>query len=66
MRLRHDQSTNVIREALAETFEELDCVVCAVEANAANAVVASGRRRPDLMIVDVGQGEASGVAEILR
>lgn len=69
MRLRHDQSTNVIREALAEVLEELGYVVCAVEANGANAVTAAGRYCPDLMLVDVGLGEASGVAaveEILR
>jgi CheY-like chemotaxis protein len=58
-----------IGELLAETLEDLGHVVCAVETNAANAVVAAARHRPDLMIVDVGLGEASGVAavkEILR
>jgi len=54
---------------LAETLEDLGHFVCAVETNAANAVAAAARHRPDLMIVDVGLGEASGVAavrEILR
>jgi CheY-like chemotaxis protein len=54
---------------LAETLEDLGHVVCGVETNAANAVAAAARCRPDLMIVDVGLGEASGVAavnEILR
>ena len=54
---------------LAETLEDLGHVVCAVETNAANAVAAAARHHPDLMIVDVGLGEASGVAavkEILR
>ena len=54
---------------LAETLEDLGHVVCAVETNAANAVAAAARCRPDLMIVDVGLGEASGIAavkEILR
>ena len=40
-----------------------------METNAANAVAAAARHRPDLMIVDVGLGEASGIAavkEILR
>jgi CheY-like chemotaxis protein len=54
---------------LAETLEDLGHVVCAVETNAATAVAAAARHRPDLMIVDVGLGEESGVAavkEILR
>jgi len=54
---------------LAETLEDLGHFVCGVETNAANAVAAAARHHPDLMIVDVGLGEASGVAavkEILR
>ena len=54
---------------LAETLEDLGHVVCGVETNAANAVAAAARHRPDLMIVDVGLGETSGIAavkEILR
>ncbi len=54
---------------LAETLEGLGHTVCAVESNVANAVTAAALWRPDLMIVDVGLGEASGVAavnEILR
>jgi CheY-like chemotaxis protein len=54
---------------LAETLEGLGHAVCAVETNVANAVAAASHWRPDLMIVDVGLGEASGAAavkEILR
>jgi two-component system, response regulator PdtaR len=54
---------------LAETLEGLGHAVCAVESNVANAVAAASHWRPDLMIVDVGLGEASGAAavkEILR
>ena len=54
---------------LAETLEDLGHTVCAVETGAAGAVAAAARHRPDLMIVDVGLGEASGIAavkEILR
>jgi two-component system, response regulator PdtaR len=54
---------------LAETLEGLGHTVCAVETNVANAVAAASHWRPDLMIVDVGLGEASGIAavkEILR
>jgi CheY-like chemotaxis protein len=59
----------MIGELLAETLEDLGHFVCAVETNAANAVDAAACHCPDLMIVDVGLGEASGVAavnEILR
>ena len=49
---------------LAETLEDLGHVVCAVETDAANAVAAAARHHPDLMIVDVGLGEASGVAAV--
>ena len=59
----------MIGELLAETLEDLGYVVCAVETNAANAVAAAARHRPDLMIVDVGLGHGSGIAavkEILR
>ena len=54
---------------LAETLEGFGHRVCAVETNSANAVAAASRCRPDLMIVDVGLGEASGIAavkEVLR
>ena len=59
----------MIGELLAETLEGLGHAVCALENNVASAVAAASRCRPDLMIVDVGLGEASGVAavkEILR
>src|SRR5271157_6419674 len=54
---------------LAETLEGLGHAVCAVETNVAKAVAAASHWRPDLMIVDVRLGEASGIAavkEILR
>ncbi len=54
---------------LAETLEGLGHKVCAVETNAVHAPAAAARWRPDLMIVDVGRGQAGGVAvvkEILR
>jgi CheY-like chemotaxis protein len=59
----------MLGRALAELLEDLGYVVCGVETQAANAVAAASRCRPDLLIVDVGLGEASGVAaveEILR
>jgi DNA-binding response OmpR family regulator len=51
---------------LAETLEGFGHRVCAVETNVANAVAAASRCRPDLMIVDVGLGEASGIARSKR
>ena len=59
----------IIGGLLAETLEGLGHIVCAVETNVAEAVAAASHWRPDLMIVDVGLGEASGliaVKEILR
>jgi DNA-binding response OmpR family regulator len=59
----------IIGGLLAETLEGLGHAVCAVENNVANAMAAASHWRPDLMIVDVGLGEASGIAavkEILR
>ena len=59
----------IIGGLLAETLEGLGHTVCAVETNVAEAVGAASHWRPDLMIVDVGLGEASGllaVKEILR
>jgi CheY-like chemotaxis protein len=49
---------------LAETLEGLGHAVCAVESNVTNAVAAASHWRPDLMIVDVGLSEASGVAAV--
>ena len=59
----------MIGELLAETLEGLGHTVCAVERNFADAVAAALHWRPDMMIVDVGLGEESGIAvvkEILR
>ena len=49
---------------LAETLEDLGHAVCAVETNVAKAVAAALRWRPDLMIIDLGLGEASGIAAV--
>ncbi len=49
---------------LAETLEGIGHTVCAVESNVANAVASASYWLPDLMIVDVGLGEASGVAAV--
>src|SRR5471032_2836319 len=49
---------------LTETLEGLGHMVCAVESNVTNAVAAAPHWRPDLIIVDVGRNEASGVAAV--
>ena len=54
----------MIAGLLAETLEGLGHGVCAVETNVARAVAAASRWRPDLMIVDVGLGEASGIVAV--
>jgi CheY-like chemotaxis protein len=57
------------RPLLAEVLEGLGQFVVAVEVDADAAVAAARTHRPDLMIVDTGLGERSGVAavkEILR
>jgi len=54
----------MIGPLLAEILEDLGHSVCAVEVDAANAVAAAARFHPDLMIVDVGLGEVSGIAAV--
>jgi two-component system, response regulator PdtaR len=59
----------IIGGLLADTLEGLGHTVCAVESSVANAAAAASHWRPDLMIVDVGPGEATGIAavkEVLR
>ena len=54
---------------LAEVLEDLGFTVCPVETDVANAEAAALRSRPDLIVIDVGSTEASGVAvvdDILR
>ena len=54
----------IIGGLLAEALEGLGHTVCAVEFNVAKAVAAASHWRPDLMIVDVGLGEASGILAV--
>jgi two-component system, response regulator PdtaR len=59
----------ILGELLAKTLDGFGHAVCAVETNVARAVAAASHWRPDLMIIDAGLGEASGllaVKEILR
>jgi two-component system, response regulator PdtaR len=59
----------VIGMLLAEMLEEMGHEVCAVETSETDAVMAAARCRPNLMIVDAGLGDGSGVSaveEILR
>ena len=54
----------IIGGLLAEALEGLGHTVCAVESNVAKAVAAASHWRPDLMIVDVELGEASGILAV--
>jgi two-component system, response regulator PdtaR len=59
----------VIAMLLAELLAGMGHDVCATAATEADAVIAATRYRPDLMIVDAGLGQGSGVSaieEILR
>jgi CheY-like chemotaxis protein len=49
---------------LAETLEHFGHLVCALEVDVAAAVTAARRCHPDLMIVDIDLGEASGIAAV--
>jgi CheY-like chemotaxis protein len=63
------EDDTIIGMLLAELLEEMGYDVCAIEATEAGAVAAAVRCKPDLMIVDVGLGDGSGVsavAEIFR
>ena len=54
----------IIGDLLAETLTDLGHTVCAVERNVADALAAASHWRPDPMIVDVGLGDAVGVAVV--
>jgi two-component system, response regulator PdtaR len=59
----------IIGELLAETLDGLGHTVCAIERNVADTMAAASYWRPDLMIVDVGRGDARDIAavrELLR
>ena len=52
----------IIGMLLAEMLAGMGHDVCAIEATEADAVIAAARCKPDLMIVDVGLGDGSGIA----
>jgi CheY-like chemotaxis protein len=54
----------IIGTLLAEMLADMGHDVCAIEATEADAVSAAARCKPDLMIVDVGLGEGSGISAI--
>ncbi|OYY91804.1 MAG: response regulator [Sphingomonas sp. 28-66-16] len=55
------EDEELIAMLLAETVEALGHEVCATAATQAAAVAAAEALRPDLMIVDSGLGDSSGV-----
>ena len=54
----------LIGPLLAEMLEDLGHFICGVEVDATDAVAVAALCHPDLMIVDVGLGEVSGVAAV--
>src|SRR5690348_16349921 len=52
----------VIGTLLAEMLAGMGYDVCAIEATESDAVSAAARCKPDLMIVDIGLGEGSGIS----
>jgi CheY-like chemotaxis protein len=69
LRLLLAEDDTLLGILLGEMLEGLGHDVCAIEAVEADVVASALRCRPDLMIVDAGLGDGSGVsavAEILR
>lgn len=64
MRVLVVEDDAVIGLLLAEMLVGMGHDVCAIEATEADAVSAAGRCKPDLMIVDVGLGEGSGLSAV--
>jgi CheY-like chemotaxis protein len=54
----------IIAMHLGGLIEEMGYEVCASEATEAGAVAAAARCRPDLMIVDAGLSEGSGIGAV--
>ncbi|QND54489.1 response regulator (plasmid) [Phyllobacterium sp. 628] len=54
----------LIAMLLAEVITEMGHDICAMESTEATAVAAALRTKPDLMIVDAGLGEGSGVKAV--
>jgi two-component system, response regulator PdtaR len=54
----------IIGTLLAEMLADMGHDVCAIETTEADAVSAAARCKPDLMIVDVGLAEGSGISAI--
>ncbi len=64
MRVLVVEDDAIIGTLLAEMLAGMGHDVCAIEATEADAVSAAARCKPDLMIVDVGLGEGSGVSAV--
>ena len=54
----------MIAMSLADVLEDMGHTVCAIAATEAEAVTAASRCRPDLMIVDAGLREGSGILAV--
>ena len=64
MRVLVVEDDAVIGTLLAEMLAGMGHDVCAIEATETDAVIAAARCKPDLMIVDVGLSEGSGISAV--
>ncbi len=64
MRVVLAEDNAVVSLLLAEVLGEMGYEVCAVVGSEAETIAAAARHKPDLMIVDAGLGDGSGVAAI--
>lgn len=55
------EDDEIIAMLLAETLEDLGYSVCATAATEQDAITAAHQHAPDLMIVDVGLSQGSGI-----
>lgn len=58
------EDNTVIAMLLAELLAGMGHDVCAIAATEAEAVIAAARSKPDLMIVDAGLGQGSGISAV--
>lgn len=58
------EDDQLLGELLAELLEAMGHTVCGIESTEAGAVAAAFRSKPDLMIIDAGLGDGSGISAL--